>query len=49
MYDRGMGRIWQKAVDGAAPWARDNIGVAGVMAIAPAVAMYFYDRGQAVD
>jgi hypothetical protein len=49
MYDSGMGRIWRKAVDGATPWARDNIAFAGIMAVAPAIAIVFYDRGNAID
>lgn len=34
---------------GAAPWARDNIVFAGIMAIAPAVALFTYDRGAVID
>jgi hypothetical protein len=44
-----MGRIWRKAVDGATPWARDNIVFACTMAIAPALALFAYDRGSAID
>jgi hypothetical protein len=36
-------------VHGSAPWARDNIFFAGVMAIAPALAMYLRDRNQTFD
>ena len=32
-----MGRVWRKAVDGATPWARDNIAWSCVMAASPAV------------
>jgi hypothetical protein len=44
-----MGRVWQKAVEGATPWTRDNIGVAGIMAVAPPIAIYVLDRNQVMD
>ncbi len=44
-----MGRVWRKAVDGSAPWARDNIAWSCVMAISPAVAVAILSRAGRAD
>jgi hypothetical protein len=43
------GRFFARLAKDATPWARDNIGFAGLMVIAPLVAVYIQDHNHVID
>ena len=44
-----MERFLPRLLRNSIPWARDNILIAGLMSIGPAIALFVYDRGHAFD